>query len=98
MSELQSNAAYHLPKNPLYRSGHILLPPSMIYGKDGRAFWCAVYGSTVPFEISVHVNANVVGLKKDIINQETALRDFAHSSLVLWKVSFYSWDRDLCFH
>ncbi|KAF8348935.1 hypothetical protein F5887DRAFT_1071080 [Amanita rubescens] len=78
MSELQSSAAFHLYKDPLHRSGHIVLPPSLMYGEDARTFWCAVYGSPIPFEISVHVN----GLKKDII-KEIALRDVAYSSLVL---------------
>ncbi|KIL56101.1 hypothetical protein M378DRAFT_540176 [Amanita muscaria Koide BX008] len=84
MSEFQSNAVY---KNPPYRSSHIVLPASMMYGKDGLTFWCAVYGSSIPFDISVHVNANVNDLKRDIIRQEIALRDIDYSSLVLWKLN-----------
>ena len=98
MSEFQSNAAFHLSKNPLkpHRSSHIVLPPYLIYGMDARTFWCIIYGSSVPFEISVHSNVNVTHLKEEIQKKKKAFRVYDASELVLWKVlSFYSWD--LCF-
>ena len=87
MSELQSNAAFHLYQNPLYHYRRpVVLPPSLMYGEDTRTFWCAVNGgNTPPFDISVHVGVNVNGLKKDI-KKEIARHDVATSSLVLWKV------------
>ena len=92
MSELQSNAAFHLSQNPLKCVNHIVLPPYLIYGIAARTFWCIVHGSSRPFEITVHSNHNIDDVKKDIISQEIILRHITHSSLVLWKVSFYSWD------
>lgn len=87
MSELQSNAAFHLYQNPLCRP--VVLPPSLMYDEDTRTFWCAVNGgSTPPFDISVHVGVNVNGLKKNI-KQEMARHDVAASNLVLWKVFIY---------
>ncbi len=60
-----------------------------MYGEDTRTFWCAVNGrSTPPFQISIHVDVNVNGLKKKI-NEEMARHDVAASSLVLWKVYYY---------
>ena len=90
MSEFQSNAACHLYQNPRYRYRRpVVLPPSLMYGGDTRTFWCAVNGSSgPPFDISVHVDVNVNGLKKEI-KTEMALRDVAASSLVLWKVYYY---------
>ena len=87
MSELQSNAAFHLYQNPLYHYHRpVILLPSLMYGEDTRTFWCAVNGgNTPPFDISVHVGVNVNGLKKDI-KKEIARHDVATSSLVLWKV------------
>lgn len=65
---------------------------------DTRTFFCVVYaGSSIPFEVSVRLDVTVNGLKK-AIKDEMDLRDVAAPSLVLWQVSFYSWDRNLCFH
>ena len=56
-----------------------------MYGEGTRTFWCVVNGSTPPFDISVKVDVNVNGLKKE----EMACHDVAASSLVLWKVYYY---------
>ena len=98
MSELQSNAAYHLYQNPLYPSRDIVLPSYLMYGTETRTFWCAVYGSSVVFKISIHPDADVDELKGKIQEKNRALRDHNASLLDLWKVSFYSWNQDLCFH
>ena len=83
MSALQCNAAFHL-----YPSSHIVLPPYLLYGMETRTFWCAVYGSSRAFKMSVHPDTNVDDLKKDIVKQEMALCHLPYSHLVLWKVSF----------
>ena len=61
-----------------------------------RTFYCILYGRPVPFEISVHSNTNINGLKEEIQKKKVAFRDHDASNLVLWKVHFYS--RDQCFH
>ncbi len=81
MSELQSNAAYHL-----YPS-HIVLPPYLMYGMETRTFWCAIYGSSIVFKISIHPDADVDDLKGKIQEKKRALRDHDTSKLVLWKVT-----------
>ena len=82
MSELQSNAAFHLYQNPLYHYRRpVVLLPSLMYGEDTRTFWCAVNGGgTPPFDISVDVNVNVNGSKKNI-KEEMARHDVAASAL-----------------
>ena len=69
-----------------------------MYGMEIRTLWCAVYGSSIVFKISVHPHADVDDLKGKIQEKKGALRDHDASKLVLWKVSFYSWDQGLCFH
>jgi hypothetical protein len=92
MSQFQSNAAYHRYQNPLYPSRDIVLPPHLMYGKEIRTFWCAVYGSSIPFKISVHPDADVGDLKEGMQTKKKALRDYDTSKLVLWKVGLYLWD------
>ena len=94
MSELQFDAAYHLYQNPLYPSRDIVLPSYLMYGKETRTFWCAVYGSSIVFKISVHPDGDVDDLKVKIQEKNRALRDHSASRLILWKVSFYLWDQD----
>ena len=68
-----------------------------MYGMEIRTLWCAVYGSSIVFKKSVHPDADVDDLKEKIQGKKGALRDHDASKLVLCKVSFYSWDQDLCF-
>ena len=52
-----------------------------MYGEDTRTFWCAVNGGgTPPFDISVDVNVNVNGSKKNI-KEEMARHDVAAIAL-----------------
>ncbi|KAK2464429.1 hypothetical protein APHAL10511_003577 [Amanita phalloides] len=87
MSEVQSNAGHHLYQNPFDPSRDIVLPPYMIYGMECRTFWCAVYGSSIVFQISAHPDADVDDLKGKIKEKKGALRDHNASKLVLWKLS-----------
>ena len=86
MSELQSNTAFHLSKNPRYHyRPFIVLPPSLLYCMETLTFWCAMRGDLVPFKMSAHPDTDVNDLKKQI-KEAMALRDVADTSLVLWKV------------
>ena len=89
VNEFQSNAAFNLYQNPRYHYRRpVVLPPSLMYGQETRTFWCAINGTASPFEISVHVDVKVNGLKKKI-KEEMVLHDVAASNLVLWKVYYY---------
>ena len=90
----EPNAAYHLWKDKADFSRDIVLPSYLMYGKETRTFWCAVYGSSIVFKISVHPDADVDDLKVKIQEKNRALRDHSASRLILWKVSFYLWDQD----
>ncbi|KAF8326911.1 hypothetical protein F5887DRAFT_1013155 [Amanita rubescens] len=87
MTELQSNAAYHLYQNPLYPSSDVVLPPYFMYGIETRTFWCTIYGSSIPFKVSLRANADVGDLKEEVQKKKKALRDHDTSNLVLWKLN-----------
>ena len=88
MSELQSNAAFRLSKNPRYHyCPPIALPPYLMYDMETLTFWCAIMlnDDLVPFQMSAHPDTGVNDFKK-AIKEEMALRDVAAPTLVLWKV------------
>ncbi len=69
-----------------------------MFGGNVVTFRCIIHGSSVPYKISIQPDASVEDLKDQIKTKKIAFRAHDASSLMLWKLSFYSWDWDLCFH